>query len=172
MAACDMLIPSLSRIVVLQRSGQVAAEIVPAIPPEEVALIGDVAYAGPDRLYVTNYSGEIWTIDFTGAVVAGPLETGLLGFEGIATTTTGAVVALAFPQSLLAFDAALNRVPDNDRFDVVGLGVDNAMGAAWNSETDQFLVSHNLATTSSDVRIAAVEPSFGAASTYFVVPGL
>lgn len=165
MVAWDTLATGPTRILVLERGGQVVAEIFPAVPPGSDPLLGDVAYAGPNRLFVTNYSGEIMTVDFAGNVVSGPLQTPFLGYEGILQTSTGAVVALANPQSLLAFDGALNRVPANDRHDVIGLDLGVLRGVAWDGDSSQFLVQHDVGATR-PAGVSAVPGSLASATTF------
>lgn len=140
-----------SRLEVMTRDGQVVAEIFPNWPPAYAgALIGDVAFLSPNRLLVTLFDSTIWTIDFTGNVVAGPQTiAGVVGFEGIVQMSDSRIVAVAYPQSLLFFDSSLNRLPDLDRNDFIGLNVNRPSGVAWNTTTNQHLVGHDFGISAS-----------------------
>jgi len=135
-----------SRLEIIRRDGQVVSEILPNWPPAYAeGLMGDVTFLSPNRLLVTFYDSTIWTIDFTGQVLSGPLMVGgVNGFEGIVQMSDSRIVAVAFPQSLLFFDNSLNRLPEQDRNDVIGLGVNRPSGVAWNTTTSQHLVARDF----------------------------
>jgi hypothetical protein len=143
-----------SRIKIVRRDGQVVAEINPnwpAPPPSDpdnpaydTSFIGDVAFLAPNKLLVTFYTNSIWTIDFNGNVLAGPqVVDGANGFEGIVQMNDDRVVAVNFPQSLMFFDKNLNRQPESDRNDIIGLNLNTPGGIAWNSDTHQLLIAHD-----------------------------
>jgi len=153
--ALDTLTVGPSRIVVVRRDGHVDAEIFPnwpAPPPSDpdnpiydTSFIGDVAFLAPNKLLVTFYTNAIWTIDFAGNVLAGPHEvSGANGFEGIVQMNDNRIVAVNYPQRLMFFDQNLNRVPESDRNDLIGLNLNTPRGVAWNSDTNRLLITHGV----------------------------
>ncbi|MEK6301400.1 MAG: hypothetical protein AABO41_11810 [Acidobacteriota bacterium] len=164
-----------SRIEVVRRDGHVDAEIFPnwpAPPPSDpdnpiydTSFIGDVAFLAPNKLLVTFYTNAIWTIDFAGNVLAGPHEvSGANGFEGIVQMSDNRIVAVNYPQSLMFFDQNLNRAPESDRNDLIGLNLNTPRGVAWNSDTDRLLITHGLAPDGISAAIASVPISLDAAT--------
>jgi len=156
-----------SRIEVMRRDGQFAAEILPnwpSPPPSDpdnpiydTSFIGDVAYLAPNKLLVTFYNNTIWTIDFNGNVLDGPhVVSGASGFEGIVQMTDDRIVAVNFPQGLIFFDNNLNRVPESDRNDIIGLNLNTPRGVAWNTDTGQLLIAHDLVGQQLTESISAV----------------
>ena len=147
-----------SRIEILTRAGQVVKEVVPVWPADyDGSFMGDVAFLAPNRLLVTFYDNSIWTVDFDGNVVAGPrLYPGVVGFEGLVRLSDGRFVGLGYPQSLLYFDAALNRQPEADRHDLVGLNVNRPIGVAWNSDTGRHMVVHDVGILSPDAPVGLI----------------
>jgi hypothetical protein len=167
MVTWDDLAVGPSRLEVIRRDGQVEVEIFPNWPPDHAnEVMGDVAFLSPNRLLVTFYDNTIWTIDFAGNVVSGPQTIAdANGFEGIVQMSDGRIVAVGYPQRLLFFDNNLNRLPDLDRNDIVGLNLNNPTGVAWNATTNQHLVAHDLSTaTTNGAGIAAVSASLDSAS--------
>jgi len=113
--------------------------------------VSSVEYLPGDRLAIVDYNyGKLCVVDFDGVAltpttfIGSDLGTG----EGIARLGNGRIVASEFPQNLLFFDADLNRMPDLDRHDVVGLGLDNARGLAWDGLESQHLLSYDSAAAS------------------------
>ncbi|HEX6183771.1 MAG TPA: hypothetical protein VFZ44_07665 [Pyrinomonadaceae bacterium] len=159
-----------SRIEILTRAGQVVKEVTPNWPVgSETVFMGDVAFLPPNRLLVTFYDNSIWTVDFDGNVVAGPqVYPGPTGFEGLVRLGDGRFVATGFPQSLLYFDAALNRQPENDRHDIIGLNVNVPIGVAWNSDTNRHLIVHSVNAISDSPAgfVASVSPALDAATPF------
>jgi hypothetical protein len=167
MIAWDFAGSGPSRLEVIRRDGQVEAEIFPSFPPayaEEA--MGDVAFLSPNRLLVTFYDNTIWTLDFNGNVVSGPQTiAGANGFEGIVQMSDGRIVGVGYPQNLLFFDSNLNRLPDLDRNDIIGLNLNRPTGIAWNSTTNQHLVAHDVLVGEPTIAgIAAVPASLDSAS--------
>lgn len=166
MAVWDQINGGPSRVEIIRRDGQVVAEILLPFLSES---IGDVTYYAPNRLLITTYdtNDSIWTIDFGGNVLASPLNLPLeLGAgEGIVQLRDGRIAYVSFPQDLLFFDGNLNRLPADDRHDVIGLNLPLPQAIAWNSDTNSHLILHrdppfnNLA-----YKVSAVSPSFNSAA--------
>jgi hypothetical protein len=135
-----------NRIEIMRRDGVVVSEIFRADWPEDFfGNLGDVAFLAPNRLLVSTYTNSIWTMDFNGNILSGPITPAgatVLG-EGIVQMSNGNVVAANFPQRLLFFDSDLARLPQDDRNDLIGLNLNVANGIAWNSATNQFNVTHD-----------------------------
>jgi hypothetical protein len=143
----DTLAAGPMRFKVLQRNGQEVAEIFKADWPTSFtdAGIGDVAYLATNRLLVTTFDNSIWTMDFSGNILSGPLVVaGANGFEGIVQMNDDRIVAVNYPQSLMFFDENLNRVPESDRNDIIGQNLNTPRGVAWNTDTHQLLIVHNV----------------------------
>lgn len=146
----DSLSVGPARLEVMRRDGVVVAEIFRSDWPSSfdfsVAGLGDVAFLAPNRLLVTTYDNSIWTMDFSGNILSGPLiVSGANGFEGIVQMNDDRIVAVNYPQSLMFFDKNLSRVPESDRNDLIGLNLNLPSGIAWNSDTHQLLIAHNTA---------------------------
>lgn len=168
MAVHDKTSAQSPRIEIMRRDGQVVAEIFPELPLEySNEWIGGIAFFSPDQLLITFYTSTIWRIDFAGNILAGPLDVvsggDLGGGEGIVQLRDGRVVFAAFPQDLLFFDSALNRLPAEDRHDVIGLNLNTPSGVAWNSDTGKHLIVARV-PPSSTVKVSAVPPSLNTAS--------
>lgn len=167
MATWDDYAAGPSRLEVIRRDGQVEAEIFPNWPPDHAnEFIGGVAFLSPNRLLVTFFDNTIWTIDFAGNVVSGPQTVAdANGFEGIVQMNDGRIVAVGVPQNLLFFDSNLNRLPDLDRNDIIGLNLNNPTAVAWNTTTNQHLIAHDLVTAPTNgARISAVPTTLDSAS--------
>jgi hypothetical protein len=107
--------------------------------------MGDVTFLAPNKLLVTFYPNTIWTIDFAGNVLAGPhVLAEANGGEGIVQMNDERIVTVNYPQSLRFFDKNLNRQPESDRNDVIGLNLNLPSGVAWNPDTNQLLIKHNV----------------------------
>jgi hypothetical protein len=146
MVVWDDLAGGPNRIEVVRRDGVVVSEIYRTDWPEDFGggNLGDVAFLSPDRLVVTTYSNRVWTIDFNGNIISGPLTpSGGTGIgEGVVQMKDGRIVATNYPQSLLFFDSNLERQPESDRNDIIGLNLNTANGLGWNSDTNQLLINH------------------------------
>lgn len=164
-----------SRIEVVRRDGHVDAEIFPNWPPPppsdpdnpiyDTSVIGDVAFLSPNKLLVTFYTNAIWTIDFNGNVLAGPQAiAGANGFEGIVQMNDDRIAVVNYPQSLMFFDKNLNRVPESDRSDIVGLNLNLPSGIAWNTDSNQLLIAHNTSLSFLAAGIASVPTSLNSAT--------
>jgi hypothetical protein len=148
MAVWDALGAGDVRLEIMRRDGVVVAEIHrPDWPTQLLADggLGDVMYLGPNRLLLSAYSVDsLWIVDFSGNIVSGPLATGADGMgEGIVRLDDGRVAATNYPQSLLVFDKDLNRQPQDDRHDVIGVNLNVPNGIAWDADANRFLVTHD-----------------------------
>jgi len=157
-----------SRIEVIRRDGQVVAEIFPNWPPDSgTENIGDIMFLPPNRLLVTFYDSTIWTIDFAGNVLAGPQTVaGANGGEGIAQMGDGRIAYVSYPQDLFFFDGDLNRLPSEDRHDVIGLNLNRPTAIAWDSDTNKHLIAHQVPPFfgAFSTKVSAVTPSLDSAS--------
>jgi hypothetical protein len=135
------------RLEVITRDGVVVSEIYRSDWPESLTdtYIGDVAYLAPNRLLVTTYNSDIWTLDFSGNILSTPLSLpSAYGFEGIVQMSDSRIVATGHPQTLIFFDKNLTRQPESDRNDIIGLNLVDPKGVAWNSATNQLLIAHGF----------------------------
>lgn len=159
-----------SRIEILTRAGQVVKEVVPTWPVGyDGSFMGDVAFLPPNKLLVTFYDNHVWTVDFDGNILAGPqVYPGANGFEGLVRLGDGRFVGVGFPQSLLYFDAALNRQPDHDRHDLVGLNLNVPIGVAWNSDTHRHMIVHSVGSIHDSPAgfVSSVNPSLDGATLF------
>lgn len=155
-----------SRLEVIRRDGQVVAEIMPNWPAAyQLEAIGDVAFLAPNRLLVTFYDESVWTIDFSGNIIAGPhYFPGTNGFEGIVQLQDSRIIGVGYPQSFLYFDSSLNRQPDSDRHDIFGLNLNIPTGIAWNTDTNQHLILHDVSALPNGGAISAVPSSLNSAT--------
>jgi hypothetical protein len=149
MVAWDTLGAADVRLVIMRRDGVVVAEIHRPDWPAQLLSdggTGDVMYLSPNRLLVSAYHPDsLWIIDFSGNIISGPLPTGGANGmgEGIVRLDDGRVVATNYPQNLLVFDKNLNRQPQDDRHDVIGVNVNVPNGIAWDSDANRLLVTHD-----------------------------
>lgn len=132
-----------SRLEFIELDGQVVREVVPQCPgePDATRLLG-VAYVPGDRLLLSFHTTEsLCTVDFDGVPVGpGTQVEGVHIGEGVVRLDDGRIVVLAYPERLLFFDAELTRRPEDDRNDVVGLGLMMPAGVGWDSDGRRFLV--------------------------------
>ena len=134
------------RLVIMRRDGVVVSELSRPDWPASFfdAFLGDVAYLAPNRLLVTPYGAGIWTMDFSGNILSGPVTMMDGVGEGIVQMSDTRIVASNFPQSLLFFDSDLNRTPASDRNDTIGLNLNTPGGVTWNPDTNQLLLTHDM----------------------------
>ena len=149
------------RIVIMRRDGVQVAEIFRPDWPEPISEfgLGDVTFLSPNRLLVSAFHPDsLWIMDFNGNILSGPVPTGGatgLG-EGVIQISDGSLVASSYPQSLLLFDKNLNRQPQNDRNDIIGLNLNLPHGIAWDSDANRFLVTHDTVVTLGPGRISGL----------------
>jgi len=169
MVTYDDFIGGTVRMVVLRRDGVQVAEIFRSDWPAQFSSeggIGDVTFLAPNRLLVSVYHPDsLWIMDFTGTIISGPLTTGTVGMgEGVVQMSDGRVVASGYPQSLFLFDKNLNRLPQNDRHDIIGLNVNVANGIAWDSDANRLLVVHDTVVTPGPGGIAGIPTTLDSAT--------
>lgn len=154
-----------SRLEVMTRQGQVVAEIFPDLPLRCNTIVG-VSPLAPNRLLVTSFpDNNIWTLDFTGHIVAPRITAfGATAIDGIVQLSDGRVVTADYATGrLYYFSAGLNRRPGDDRSHTIGLSLSIPTGVAWNSDTNEHLV---VTSTVIPTRVlAAVSPTLGSGRT-------
>lgn len=170
MTVWDDLAGGPTRLEVVRRDGVVVSEIFRTDWPEDFFLgggLGDIAFLAPDRLLVSTFTNSIWTMDFNGNILSGPLtfppEAFSIG-EGLIQVGDGRFVATSFPQSLIFLDKNLNRLPDGDRHDVLGLNLNIPGGVAWNSDTNRLLISHDNPSSNTTPGIDSVPTTLDSAT--------
>jgi len=145
MVVVDNLLGGPRRLEIMRRDGVVEAELYrPDWPTNftEAGMAG-VSFLAPNRLLVTTYDNNIWTMDFNGNIVSGPVTVPEgVGFEGIIQMSDSSIAVVEYPQELLFLDKNLSRLPASDRNDLIGLNVNQPSGIAWNPDTNQFLIKH------------------------------
>lgn len=131
-----------SRIEIMTRAGKVVNEIIlPA--PFDTNLIGSVEALGADRLVVVVLSipTELYVIDYTGAVVSGPIKVfEASGCEGVARAGDGFVIADYSSGRFFALDDTLERRPECDLHNDFGVKLDPD-GIAWDSNLDRYIMT-------------------------------
>ena len=165
LVAWDDLNNLVFRLIIMRRDGVQVAEITRSDWPEQFSFgLGDVTFLAPNRLLVSIYhTDSLWTMDFNGNILSGPLPTGgASGMgEGVVQLSDGRVVASNYPQSLLLFDKNLSRQPQNDRNDTIGLGLNLPNGIAWDSDANRLLVVHDTSFTPGPRGITGVTTTLG-----------
>lgn len=163
MVAWDDLTLANVRLVIMRRDGVQVAEISRPDWPAQFGVdggLGSVTFLAPDRLLVSVFhTDSLWTMDFDGNILSGPLPTGgAMGLgEGVVQLSDGRLVASSYPQDLLVFDKHLNRQPQDDRHDIIGLNLNLAHGLGWDSDANRFLVAHDAVVTLGPPRISGLE---------------
>jgi hypothetical protein len=159
------------RVEIVRRDGVVVSEIFRPDWPDSFleGIMGDVSFLAPNKLMVATYDEGIWTMDFNGNILSGPLTfpsgTVTLG-EGIVQLTDGRIVAASFPQALMFFDSNLTRLPAADRNDVIGQNLNLPSGVAWNSDTGQLLIAHDFPSTNTTIGIATVPTTLDSSAPF------
>jgi hypothetical protein len=167
MVVWDDFVGGPKRLEVMRRDGVVEAEIYrPDWPANFLGLeLGGVSFVAPNRLLVTTFDNNIWTLDFSGTIVSGPVNlAGRFGFEGIVQMSDSIIVVVDYPQKLLFLDSGLNRLTNSDRNDLIGLDLNRTNGVAWNGDTDQLLIKHDDTSPISPGGIAAVPTTLDSAT--------
>ena len=152
-------------LLVVDLTGQVAKHFVPHCYDSSGDAVTDVAsveYLPGDRLVLADFGHQaLCVVDFDGVSSAPAIFVDTVGRigEGVTRLADGRIVVVGWPQNLLFFDANLNRLPQFDRHDVVGLGLNQPRGLAWDSSTRRHLFSYFETVGGQPSAIAAVPPS-------------
>jgi hypothetical protein len=151
-----------SRLEVMLRSGEGVNEIV--LDPATFPYVTGVAFHAPNRILVSA-SNQIWDVDFNGNIVGGPITVDGAGdIEGIVQLSDVDIAAADYVAGkLFFFDHNLNRLPNKDRNYKIGVGVSIPIGVAWNSDTNQHLVSHSAGFPQTP-EIVAIPPTLDKAT--------
>lgn len=170
MVAHDDVVFGNPRLVIMSRDGVQVADISRPDWPAQFSSeggLGDVTFLPPNRLLVSAYHTEsLWIMDFTGNILTGPLPTGgAMGMgEGVVRVSDGRLVASSYPQNLLLFDKNLNRQPQEDRNDIIGVNLNLPNGIAWDSDANRFLVIHDTGVTLGPGAISGLATTLGSAT--------
>lgn len=86
----------------------------------------------------------IWTLDFAGNILAGPLVApGIEDFEGIVQLPSGRIVAAAYNAGkLFTIDRDFDRLVNLGVNYRIGVRVSQPIGVAWDSDKNQHLIAH------------------------------
>lgn len=175
MVTWDDLSLTTMRLVIMRRDGVQVAEITRADWPVQFfeGGIGDVTFLEPNRLLVSLYHPDsLWIMDFSGNILSGPLPSAGDGMgEGVMQISDARVVATNYPQRLLLYDKNLNRQPQNDRNDLIGLNLNNPRGIAWDSDANRFLVTHDANLPGLNAGVAGVAATLDAAAPVIDLSG-
>jgi len=133
-----------SSLQVLTPDGQGVGSILPA-EPLACQYIAGVAFQAPDHLLAT-VGNEIWTLDFSGNVVSGPVPvSGSVDVEGITQIPSGGVVTADYAAGQLTFlNADLSPARQKNRSAVdyrIGPGLSGTFGVAWDSRRSRYLLT-------------------------------
>jgi hypothetical protein len=150
-------------LLVVDLAGNVVKHFVPHCydaSGNTLAGVASVEYLPGDRLVLTDFNYQsVCVVDFDGessTPAIFPDAPGGIG-EGVTRLADGRIVVAEWPQNLLFFDADLNRLPADDRQVVIGLGLNQPQGLAWDGDTGRHLISH-------------IEPGSGVPSAISAVP--
>jgi hypothetical protein len=132
-----------SRLEIMRPDGQAVAEIIPEGQPSDGNFILGVAYQSSNRLVVSYSDLTMKVIDFNGHVLLSPaLPAGVNGFEALVETGDGSIAAAGHDEgTIFYYDKDFNRVPQNDRPYNLGIGVSQAIGLAWNTDTNEHVIA-------------------------------
>lgn len=129
-----------SDILILERDGTLARQV--HVASDYANCLG-VAFQPPNRLLISGFDGDYGTItaiDFDGNI-AGPMTHLANSVEGLVVLPSGEVLAIGSRGTVYSFDGSLQRQPQRDRVYRPDLGVSSAVGLAWDSGRDRFVVS-------------------------------
>ena len=131
------------RIEVIDRnSGQVVAEILPNLGNRSDSIVG-LGFQSPDRLLVGATDGTIWKIDFSGNITAGPVSfPGVGDIEGVAQVDSNHIAAAGYDAGKVMFlDGNLNPLVGQERSYLIGFGLSQSNGVAWDPDLLRHLVN-------------------------------
>lgn len=157
--------PTVKIEVIDRSSGQVVAEIIPNIALANPAdFIDGLGFQSPDRLIVGATDGTIWQIDFSGNVTRGPVSLPRVGdIESIAQVGDDRIAVAGYNTGKLTFlDGNLNPLLGQDRSFLVGFGLSQPYGVAWDTDLQRHLVMFPGSSAPSDVaQIVSLPPTLG-----------
>lgn len=131
---------SLPRIQILTTAGSVVHEILLG-PPFDSLFVGSVDVFDADHLVVAMLPNQLYVIDYTGAVVNGPVTVyEASNVEAVVRTSKGVTVADYFSGRIYALDSNLQRVPQDDLHNAFG-GKIRPDGIAWSSLSHRFVLT-------------------------------
>ena len=130
--------------VIDRNTGQVVAEIHPNVPlANPFDFLVGLGFQFPDRLLVSATDGTIWQIDFSGSVAAGPVSfPGVGDVESISQVDSNRIAVAGYDAGKVMFlDGNLNPLLGQDRSYLIGFGLTQSWGVAWDSDLQRHLVS-------------------------------
>jgi len=143
------------KIEVIDRStGQVVSEIIPNITLANPAdFIDGLGFQSPDQLIVGATDGTLWQMDFSGNVLRGPVSLpNVADIESIAQTDNNRIAVAGYNTGKLTFlDGNLNPLFGQDRSFLVGFGLSQSYGVAWDTDLQRHLVMFPGSSAPSDV---------------------
>jgi hypothetical protein len=143
-ASFATLPPTVTIEVIDRNTGQVVAGIQPNVTlttPFDF-LVG-LGFQFPDRLLVSGTDGTIWQIDFSGNVTAGPVSFPNVGdVESVSQVDSNRIAAAGYDAGKVMFlDANLTPLAGQDRSYLIGFGLSQSTGVAWDSDLQRHLIS-------------------------------
>ncbi|MGZ4787216.1 MAG: hypothetical protein ACXVZX_01775, partial [Terriglobales bacterium] len=141
-AAFQTLTGLISHFFVVDRSGNLVAEITPNVDPNNVYFYVTGLTYHNGHLIVGLVDQTLWELDLDGNVTAGPFTyNDLYDIEGVAFDTQTNQVAITSQGSgkLVFLDNNYNRLPD-ERSYKVGFGIGDVFDAVWDPDTQEYLV--------------------------------
>lgn len=158
-------------IEVARRDGTVVLHIV--LPPLLQDVVWGMASNDGGGFHVIALNTEIYTVDYDGQIVAGPvrIHEGFI-YEGITTIGNQVYARDYFSGKTVSFDASLQRQPANDLHDEPRPGLPSPRAVTWNSDADRHLVLAGAATEAPLFAMAwQVVSSLDEARPMFFPPG-
>jgi hypothetical protein len=164
-AAIQSLVGQTSHFFVVDRSGNLVAEITPNVDPNLTFWVTGLAYRN-GHLIAGLIDQTLWELDLDGNVTAGPFTyDDLVDIEGVAFVAQTNQVAITSQAigKVIFLDSNYNRQPDERTYQV-GFGIGSILDAAWDPDTQEYLVNSNaLAPTLQLPAIAAVSSDWSSA---------
>jgi hypothetical protein len=165
-AASFATLPPTVTIEVIDRgTGQVVAGINPNVTlttPSDF-LVG-LGFQSPDRLLVSGTDGTIWQIDFSGNITAGPVSfAGVGDVESVSQVDGNRIAAAGYDAGKVMFlDANLTPLAGQDRNYLIGFGLSQGTGVAWDSDLQRHLVSFpGITPPANNEQIISLSPFLG-----------
>ena len=165
-AASFATLPVTVTIEVIDRgTGQVVAGIHPNVTlTTPLDFLVGLGFQSPDRLLVSGTDGTIWQIDFSGNVTAGPVSfPGVGDVESVSQVDSNRIAAAGYDAGKVMFlDTNLTPLAGQDRSYLIGFGLSQSTGVAWDSDLQRHLVSFpGAAPPASSEQIISLSPVLG-----------